>query len=137
MDTLLSIFEQIKNSQFIRILLVAFLILVLQIPTLMMQGLVSDRQNLRQEAIRSITTKWGAQQEIIGPRLVVPYIKRVQVGNTLRSDVKSGVFLPKALKISGTMDSETRYRGIFEVPVYQTALTLQGQFQRPDLSIWG
>jgi inner membrane protein len=137
MDNLLNLFEQIKNSQFIRILLVSFLILILQIPTVMMQGLVSDRQALRQEAISSITTKWGAQQEIIGPRLIVPYIKRVQSGNTQRSEVKPGVFLPKDLNISGTMDSETRYRGIFEVPVYQTSLILKGQFQRPDLSNWG
>jgi inner membrane protein len=133
----LNIFEQIKNSQFLRILLVSFLILILQIPTAMMQGLVSDRQNLRQEAISSITTKWGAQQKLIGPQLVVPYVKRVQSGNTQRSDVKLGTFLPQTLDISGAMDSETRYRGIFEVPVYKSALTLRGQFQRPDFSNWG
>jgi inner membrane protein len=133
----LNIFEQIKNSQFLRILLVSFLILILQIPTAMMQGLVGDRQNLRQEAISSITTKWGAQQKLIGPQLVVPYVKRVQSGNTQRSDVKLGTFLPQTLDISGAMDSETRYRGIFEVPVYKSALTLRGQFQRPDFSNWG
>jgi inner membrane protein len=133
----LNIFEQIKNSQFLRILLVSFLILILQIPTAMMQGLVSDRQNLRQEAISSITTKWGAQQKLIGPQLVVPYVKRVQSGNTQRSDIKLGTFLPQTLDISGAMDSETRYRGIFEVPVYKSALTLRGQFQRPDFSNWG
>ena len=103
----------------------------------MMQGLVSDRQNLRQEAISSITTKWGTQQKVIGPQLVVPYVKRVQSGNTQRSDVKLGTFLPQTLDISGAMDSETRYRGIFEVPVYKSALTLRGQFQRPDFSNWG
>ena len=134
---MLNIFEQIKNSQFLRILLVSFLILILQIPTAMMQGLVSDRQNLRQEAISSITTKWGTQQKVIGPQLVVPYVKRVQSGNTQRSDVKLGTFLPQTLDISGAMDSETRYRGIFEVPVYKSALTLRGQFQRPDFSNWG
>jgi inner membrane protein len=137
MEAFLNLLEQIKNSQFVRILLVSFLILVLQIPTAMMQGLVSDRQNLRQEAIRNITTKWGAQQEVIGPRLVVPYLKRVQSGNTVRTEVKPAVFLPKTLNITGMMDSEVRYRGIFEVPVYQTNLTLTGQFQRPDFSIWG
>jgi inner membrane protein len=137
METLLNIFEQIKNSQFVRILLVSFLILVLQIPTAMMQGLVSDRQSLRQEAISSITAKWGAQQKVIGPQLIVPYVKRIQAGNTQRSEVKLGTFLPQILDVSGAMDSETRYRGIFEVPVYKTALTLRGQFQRPDLSTWG
>jgi inner membrane protein len=137
MDALFKIFEQIRNSQFVRILLVSFLILILQIPTAMLQGLVSDRQTLRQEAVNGITSKWGAQQEIIGPRLVVPYIKRIQSGNTQKVEVKSGVFLPQTLKISGDMDSKTRYRGIFEVPVYQTALEIRGRFLRPDLSTWG
>ncbi|WP_404787769.1 cell envelope integrity protein CreD [Altericista sp. CCNU0014] len=137
MEALLKIFEQIKNSQFVRILLVSFLILMLQIPTAMMQGLVGDRQNLRQEAISSITTKWGAQQKIIGPQLVVPYTRQVQSGNSRRSEVKLGIFLPQTLDVSGVMDSETRYRGIFEVPVYKTDVTLRGRFQRPDLSNWG
>ncbi|MDJ0706113.1 MAG: inner membrane CreD family protein [Leptolyngbyaceae cyanobacterium MO_188.B28] len=61
--------QQVKNSQFTRILIVTFLIIVLQIPTVMLQGLVSDRQSLRQEAIGNITSKWGRQQTVIGPRL--------------------------------------------------------------------
>jgi inner membrane protein len=136
-DASSKVFEQIRNSQFLRIFLVFFLILILQIPTAMLQGLVRDRQGLRQEAVSSITAKWGAQQEIIGPRLVIPYIKRSQAGNIKKAEVKSGVFLPQVLKISGDMKSETRHRGIFEVPVYQTALTVSGNFQRPDLSSWG
>ncbi len=131
------VFEQIRNSQFVRIVLVFFLILILQIPTAMLQGLVRDRQDLRQEAVKSIVAPWGAQQEIIGPRLIVPYIKRIQSGNTKKTEVKSGVFLPQTLNISGNLATETRYRGIFEVPVYQTSLNIRGRFQRPDFSGWG
>ncbi len=136
-DASAKVFEQVRNSQFVRILLVFFLILILQIPTVMLEGLVRDRQNLRQEAVSGITVKWGTQQEIIGPRLVVPYIKRVQSGDTKKAEVKSGVFLPQTLSISGNLDSETRHRGIFEVPVYQTNLSIRGRFQRPDFSAWG
>jgi inner membrane protein len=132
-----NIFEQIKNSQFTRIILVLFLVLILQIPTAMLQGLVSDRQGLRQEAVSSITTKWGKGQEVIGPRLVVPYIKRIQSGKTLRSEQKQGFFLPDDLKIDTKMDTEVRYRGIYEVPVYQSTINFRGRFQRPDLSSWG
>ena len=132
-----NICEQIKNSQFTRILLVAVLIVILQIPTLMLQGLVSERQDLRQEAITSITSKWGGQQTLIGPRLVVPYRKRTQSGDTEKVEVKQGIFLPEDLQIKGELDGETRYRGIFEVPVYRTSLNIQGRFIRPDLAIWG
>ncbi|HEY9827487.1 MAG TPA: cell envelope integrity protein CreD [Stenomitos sp.] len=137
MEALSHLCESIKNSQFTRLLVVAGLILILLIPTAMLQDLINERQSLREEAISSITSKWGRSQNIVGPWLVVPYVKRVQVDKTVRTEVKSGVFLPEALKIDGNLESETRYRGIFEVPVYRTALTLSGQFQRPDLSDWG
>ena len=129
--------QQIKNSQFTRILIVTCLIIVLQIPTVMLQGLVSDRQSLRQEAISNITSKWGVQQTVIGPRLIVPYMQQVQSDDTVKSVVKQGIFLPEGLKITSNMDSEVRYRGIFEVPVYKMTLEIQGRFLRPDLSIWG
>jgi inner membrane protein len=133
-----SVFEQIKNSQFVRILIVIFLILILQIPTLMLQDQVSQRQNLRQEATTDVTSKWGGQQTIIGPRLVVPYVKRTQTAdNKIQSQVLRGVFLPDDLKITSKLDSEVRYRGIFEVPVYRTTVTLQGKYNRPDFSSWG
>jgi inner membrane protein len=130
-------YEQIKNSQFVRILFIAFLILLLQIPTVMLQGLISDRQNLRQEAISGITSNWGREQILIGPRLAVPYVKRVIVGKEEKTQSGYGIFLPDDLQVSGKLDTETRYRGIFEVPVYQTKLEIRGQFVRPDFSSWG
>ena len=132
-----SMYEQLKNSQFARLFLITFLILVLQIPTAMLQGLVSDRQNLRQEAISSITSNWGREQTILGPRLYVPYIRRSQVGKDEKAEVKYGTFLPDDLQVSGNLKTEVRYRGIFEVPIYQTKLDIRGRFVRPDIVSWG
>jgi inner membrane protein len=132
-----TVFEQIRNSQFVRITLVIFLILLLQIPTAMLQGLIYERQGVRQEAITDVTSKWGKQQTLIGPRLIVPYIKRFQSGDKVRAEVQHAIFLPEELRIDSKMDTETRYRGIFEVPVYKTQLNLRGQFLRPDLLMWG
>lgn len=133
----MTLYEQIKNSQFFRVLFITFLILLLQIPTVMLQNLVSDRQNLRQEAISGITGNWGRSQSILGPRLYVPYIKRSQVGKDEKAEVKYGTFLPDDLQITGNLDSEVRYRGIFEVPVYKTKLDIRGRFDRPDFTSWG
>lgn len=136
-EQIMIVIEQIKNSQFVRILFIAFLILLLQIPTVMLQNLVSDRQSLRQEAISGITSNWGRKQVLVGPLLAVPYVKRIQVGKELQSQSGYGIFLPDDLQIKGKLDTEVRYRGIFEVPVYQTKLEIRGQFLRPDLSSWG
>jgi inner membrane protein len=131
------VFEQIRNSQFVRILFISFLILLLQIPTVMLQGLISDRQNLRQEAISGITSNWGKEQILIGPRLVVPYAKRIKYDKEEKTVFGFGTFLPDDLQVSGKLDTEVRYRGIFEVPVYQSKLEIRGRFVRPDFSIWG
>jgi inner membrane protein len=127
-----------RYSQLVRVLLISILILLLQIPTVMLQNLVRDRQDIRQEAVSSITANWGGEQSIVGPRLAVPYTRRITADNG-KTTFKSGygVFLPDDLEITGKLDSEIRYRGIFEVPLYQTQLQLKGRFSKPDLSVWG
>lgn len=129
--------EQMRQSQLLRILLIGFLVLLLQIPTAMVQNLVSDRQNVRQGAITDITSKWGAAQNIIGPRLAIPYIKRVNVGKEIQARTHTAVFLPDDLKVESDLKTERRYRGIFEVPVYTSNNELTGRFEKPDFSQWG
>jgi inner membrane protein len=57
-------FDRVINSQFTRFFIIGFLILLLQIPTLMLFGLVNDRQKVRQAAVEDISSKWGKQQMI-------------------------------------------------------------------------
>ena len=45
-------------------------------------------------------------------------------------------FLPETLRVEGKLDGETRYRGIYEVPVYSGDATVAGTFAKPDLSRW-
>lgn len=137
MEALQKLCEQIKNSQFTRILLVTFLILILQIPTAMIEGLINERQSLRTEALSGITTKWGKEQSLIGPRLAIPYIRRIQSGDKVKTETKYGVFLPAQLQVTGQLKTELRYRGIYEVPVYQANLEMEGKFARPDFLAWG
>jgi inner membrane protein len=129
--------QTFRSSQLVRVFLISILILLLQIPTVMLQNLVRDRQDIRQEAVSSITANWGGEQSIIGPRLAVPYTRRITADNG-KTTFKSGygIFLPDDLEITGKLDSEIRYRGIFEVPLYQTQLQLKGRFSKPDLSAW-
>ena len=134
-----STFDRILNSQFTRFFIIGFLILLLQIPTVMLFGLVRERQNIRQSAVEEVTSKWGKQQILVGPRLLIPYIKRTgsTASNNQAAIQKVATFLPEDLNISGKMVTENRYRGIFQVPVYTTTLELRGQFTPPDFSAWG
>ncbi len=132
-------FDRVLNSQFTRFFVIGFLILLLQIPTLMLFGLVNDRQKVRQAAVEDISSKWGKQQVVVGPRLLIPYIKRTGSAEKKNEAAvqKVATFLPTDLKIDGKMTTENRYRGIFQVPVYTSDLTLSGQFEAPDFTTWG
>lgn len=130
-----------KTSQFLRALLIVFLVLLLQIPTAMLNGVTNERQSLRAEAVSEITTKWGTAQNIVGPKLYVPYLKRVTTGEgdkqVTKTENKYAVFLPEQLDITSALTTEIRKRSIFEVPVYTSDLSLQGSFGRPNLASWG
>ena len=62
-------------------------------------------------------------------------LKSVTPGQqVVRTEIRNAVFLPKQLQIRGTLDTELRTRGIFSVPVYKLALTVDGEFDRPRLA---
>lgn len=132
----------LRNSIFLRVMFIGFVMLLLQIPIAMISGQIYERDQTRIDAINDITSKWGRQQTIIGPRLILPFIeihtwknKHGHVEKTRKTRYAS--FLPDTLNVSAKIQNETRYRGIFEVPVYQSNINLQGSFTRPDFSIWG
>jgi inner membrane protein len=135
-----SISESLRNSHFVKVLVIGFLILLLQIPIGMVRRIIRQRQNTRDGAVAEVRAKWGNSQSIIGPSIVVPYVKRSAGPAGQRrqaaSDVEYAAFLPESLTISGNIVSELRYRGIFEVPVYRMSLDLKGSFSHPDFSQW-
>jgi inner membrane protein len=129
--------DRVMNSQFTRLLVIGFLVLILQIPTVMLFGIINERQNIRQSAIQDVTSKWGKEQTLVGPRLMVPYIKRSGTADKPKSEQKIATFLPDDLQINGTMETETRNRGLFQVPVYTMKLDIKGKFEPLDFTAWG
>lgn len=64
-----------RNSTIIKLLGVGALILVLLIPLVMINGVLSDRLTRRNEAVNEITASWGKEQNI-RPVLGIPYYYR-------------------------------------------------------------
>jgi len=136
------IMQSIRSSHLSKILLVGLLAVVLQIPIAKIRGVIRERQQTRNGAVKEVTAKWGDTQSIIGPAVVVPYVKRWSERDKEgdlqpRSAVVHATFLPEILKImEGNIESELRYRGIFEIPVYRMSLDVTGRFSRPDFTDW-
>lgn len=68
--------SSLRGSQMLRLLLVGFLALLLQIPIAMISGLVLERAQRGQSAVAEVSSKWGKAQTITGTVLVVPYTYR-------------------------------------------------------------
>jgi inner membrane protein len=123
-----SFFE--KNAVMVKVAAIAFLTLMLLIPTAMIQSLVMERQKRLDEASQEIGSKWGYDQRVTGPLLTIPYYtfyldKEQKQVNRTKHYVH---FLPEDLKIEGNINPEVRYRGIFQVAVYNTELNFSGFF---------
>ncbi|GMW00321.1 MAG: cell envelope integrity protein CreD [Candidatus Hydrogenedentota bacterium] len=136
------VIDSIRNAPLLRVLLVGFLVLLLLIPARMIEAAIYERQSTRTEAVEEVTGKWGRAQKLVGPSLVIPYTKRwtetLEDGEVrTRSEVQHATFLPELLEANGTITSESRHRGIFEVPVYNASLALAGRFIKPSFAEWG
>lgn len=136
-DVVSRIREWVVGSIFLRVLLLGFLILLLQIPILQIGHLISEREQTRQEAVSEVAAMWGGSQTFAGPVLVVP-IRHLsgQEQGWVVPEIANACFLPDQLEIRSAMATEVRRRGIFEVPLFATNLGIAGTFHRPDFSAW-
>ena len=133
----------LKQSVTIRLITIGILILLLLIPVSMVESLIREREYRQQEAIREVSSKWGEQQTITGLVLTVPYKTYAKVYEKENSQnfklVESreyAHFLPEALNIQGEISPEIRYRGIYEVIVYNSRINLSGSFDSPMFQEW-
>ncbi len=123
----------IKHSAGIRLVVIAVIVMVLQIPAGLIRDLIRGREATRNGAVAEISGKWGRAQTVAGPVLTVPY--RIWEKNSKGKvfyTIAYAHFLPDDLSVSGTMAPHVRYRGIYEAVLYNGKLHLEGTFPRPD-----
>lgn len=133
----------LKQSITIKLFTIGILILLLLIPVSMVESLIREREARLEEAISEVSSKWGNAQTITGTVLTVPYktYEKVYEANSIEKFkwVESRAyahFLPDELNISGEVFPEMRYRGIYEVIVYNSKMNLSGSFSAPDFEEW-
>ncbi|PWN05696.1 cell envelope integrity protein CreD [Rhodohalobacter mucosus] len=125
--------KSLKQSAGIRLTAIAFLTLLLLIPAILIQELISERENRRNSVAHEISEKWGDTQTITGPIITIPYLHRSEKEGVVTQTVRHAHFLPENLTIQGTVEPEVRYRGIYESIVYTSGLSLSGNFSPLNL----
>ena len=132
-----SIFSKITNSTSFKLAVILLLSLLLLIPTVFIRNLIDERQNRRDSTIEEITSKWGEEQSVMGPVLVIPYERYEKTSkNTFISKSYYFHLLPDELQIHGDMIPEVRYRGIYKVITYRSTLSISGTFSAGSFTSW-
>jgi inner membrane protein len=120
------------QSTTFKVLGIGFLALLMLIPLAQVQGLIGERNALREQAVSAIAQRWGAQQQLGGPVLAIPKRVRVQTSAGWITQESTEILLPDRLDIRGTLAPDIRRYGIYDTPVYTAELKLTGNFTAGD-----
>ncbi|MCA0445287.1 MAG: cell envelope integrity protein CreD [Bacteroidetes bacterium] len=120
-----------------RLAIIIVLSLLLTIPAMMIEGLINERSHSGTEAVLEVGSKWGGRQTITGPVLTIPFTKVVMSDGKAQTVFQNLYILPESLKVNSVLKPEIRYRGIFEVVLYQSEVNLAAEFQLPNLKEHG
>ncbi|HET8885941.1 MAG TPA: cell envelope integrity protein CreD [Salinimicrobium sp.] len=126
--------KNLKSNIFFKISIIFILILILLIPTSMVKNLIYEREFVQENAIQEVSSKWANGQTITGPYISIPFDKYVRQFSKKDSTEKLVKYkdwlyiLPDKLEIAGSINPEKRYRGIYEVVVYESNFKLSGVF---------
>ncbi|MBF9238317.1 cell envelope integrity protein CreD [Hymenobacter sp. BT683] len=142
MDASPTFFDRLNSwmsgSVTLKLFSIGVLLLLLLIPSSMVQDLVTERAANRDAATAEISSQWGGAQLVLGPVLVLPYTARTTSEQGVVSEVTRYLsLLPDTLATTGTLAPERRHRGIYEAVVYRAGLHVQGAFQAPPLAELG
>ncbi len=127
-----------KNQTLLKAGINGMLVMVMLIPTMLIQGLIRERLNRKSDVMQEVNQKWAGNQTISGPLIRIPYYKRqeITVKNTKTGNYKetqrvlTEIYLtPKNLKIESVIKPENRKIGISEAIVYQSENKISGSYE--------
>ena len=110
-------------------LFILLAVLVLQVPILLVNLLISDREQLSSETVEEVSEQYGGKQTIYPPELRMPY-KTTEKNDKGGTVVKNAVHTITAdnAEVTGNVQVETLHRSIYDVNVYQADLKINGSF---------
>jgi inner membrane protein len=128
-----------KHPLLSKLLVIFSLMLLLSMPLLMVFSTIQERSSYRDEAAREVARAHAGAQTLTGPVLHVPYTetftRTVPVeggrGETREERVTQAhvaLRFPTRLDTRSQLDTQTRWRGIFPVTVYNSTHQSTGRF---------
>lgn len=122
------------HSFTLKVLGIGALALLMLIPLLQVQSLVSERNGLRDQAVAQVASRWGEAQTVGGPLLALPYVQRWKTDQGWTERTSTRLLLPATLSVDATLRTATRAYGIYATPVYTASIDMSARFETEDLA---
>jgi inner membrane protein len=130
-----------KRPLLFKLTTIALLMLLLMIPISMINGIINERTSSQEKVVEEIAKSSSYSQKLVGPVLVVPYVKNIKewevnadTKERYQVDVKVRgqlYFLPSAFAVDGKLKTERLARGIYEARLYYADNNISGHFDVP------
>jgi len=129
----------LKESVTVKLAFIGLLIILLLIPSQLVQNLIQERSQRQDETEKQVSDQYSGEQLVQGPVLVIPYKKQLKEtdnsGKEVTKEVINNLFLlPNELDYNANVSPDILHRGIFEVVVYNGTVKVSGNFTKADLS---
>jgi inner membrane protein len=140
-QTFKGLMDWLKESVTVKLIFIGILILVLIIPSSMIDSLIMERSLRQKDVVRDIADKWSGSQLIKGPVLIIPYRKTVNYIDVNQKEVTKEIIetlyiLPESLHIKANVEPEVLHRGMFDGVVYNSTVKVSGNFGKVNLAIF-
>jgi inner membrane protein len=128
------ILNWLKESVTVKFIFIGVMILLLLIPTAMINDLIRERESRNEEMEEDVSDKWSGTQLIQGPVLVIPYKRAYNSTDAnhklvVKEVIENFYVLPGQLHIKAQVKCDSLHRGIYETVVYNTKVKVWGDFK--------
>jgi inner membrane protein len=128
-----TMFSKIKSSSSIKLIIIAALCLIMLIPLKLVQGLITERQDRKNQVTQKISHKWGKEVRLSTPILKVPYCYNESYSTkgtyTYSKNCTKYIYLfPESCQIKSNADVQTKKYGIYKSSVFESKHLLIGKF---------
>lgn len=119
-----------RTSITLKMIIIGILILVLLIPSNMIESLIHEREHTRNQAVKEVASKWGLEQTIGTPIISIPYYTvGLNEKNQKQTYINYAHILPDDIQIKSEVTPEKKKRGLYDIVLYNTKTTIKGSFK--------
>lgn len=104
----------------------------LLVPLEMIKSIIRERQQNSEKVRQEIALQWAGKQNVSGPILNIP-VKIIPANDKAEPFKVIYHIMPETLDVSGVVSTEKRHRSIYEAVVYNSKMSIKGEFLVPDI----